>query len=158
MLLEHYLTYFQEEIRKTPHFRLMPGVTELLGILSKRNDFLIGLATGNLEEAAWLKLGRGGIRKFFSFGGFGSDSSDRSEITRIAAERGEKIFGRKVDSHDVYVIGDTYHDVRAARKLGFKTIAVTTGSMKGADFRGEDKPTYLLADLSDTDLFLNLID
>ena len=157
-LLEHYLIYFRDEIRNTPHFRLMPGVTELLDILSKRNNILMGLATGNLEEAAWLKLEKGNIRKFFSFGGFDSDSSDRSEITRIAAERGEKIFGRKVDSHDVYVIGDTYHDVRAAKKLGFKTVAVTTGSMKEDHFLGGDKPTYLMSDLSDVRLFLNILD
>ncbi len=153
-----YLTYFRLEIQNATNFRLMPGIPELLSALVKKNDILLGIATGNLEEAGWLKLEHGGIRKFFRFGGFGSDSMERSEIIQAAIECGEKILGRKINAEEIYVIGDTHYDVRAAKKLGLKAIGVTTGSMKEKDFSGEHKPDYLLDDLSDIDSFLSLID
>ncbi len=156
-LTKSYLTHFRLEIQKATNFRLMPGILELLSILAKREDSAIGIATGNLEEAGWLKLERGGIREFFRFGGFGSDSVERSEIIQIAIERGEKYLGEKIKREDIYVIGDTYYDVQAAKTLGLKAIAVTTGSMKEKDFLGELKPTHLLSNLSNIELFLNLI-
>ena len=71
-----------------PRFRLMPGVRELLEALTRQGDTLIGLATGNFEKAAWLKVERGKIREYFRFGGFGSDSSNRVELTKLAVDRG----------------------------------------------------------------------
>lgn len=156
-LAKSYLTYFRREIRKSPNFRLMPGVPELLFALSKRDEISIGVATGNLEEAGWLKLECGNIRQFFSFGGFGSDSSERSRIIQTAIKRGEKYLGKKIKREEVYVIGDTCHDVRAAKKLGLKAIGVTTGSMKENDFLGEHEPTHLLSNLCDIEFFLSLL-
>src|SRR3989338_1935415 len=106
-LAERYLRYFRNEIRDAPNFRLMPGVSALLNSLSKTENVSLGIATGNLEEAAWLKLERGGIRHFFPFGGFGSDSNERSEIIQIAIKHGEKTLGRKFDAKEIYIIGDT---------------------------------------------------
>jgi len=153
-----YLTYFRTEIQNALNFKLMPGVPELLSALAGKDEILLGIATGNLEEAGWLKLERGGIRKFFRFGGFGSDSMERSEIIQAAIQRGEKILNQKINLEEVYVIGDTHYDVKAAKKLGLKAIGVTTGSMKEKDFLGEYEPRHLLNDLSDIDLFLSLID
>lgn len=156
-LAQRYLFYFEKEILNAPRFRLMPGVFELLEHLSKRRDFLLGIASGNLEGAGWLKLKRGGIEKFFSLGGFGSDSRERSELTQIAIQQAEKRLGSRLQKDSIFLIGDTYHDVRAARKLGVKVIAVTTGSMKKEHFLGEDKPDYLLPDLTNLEHFTGLI-
>ena len=157
-LLKRYLIRFRVEIQRSQRFRLMPGVPELLKRLAGKDNVLVGLATGNFEEPAWLKLERGGIRNFFSFGGFGSDSHIRSEILRIAVARAEQILREKAELARTYVIGDTDHDVRAAKKLGLKSIVVTTGSMKAEVFSGANEPTYLLRDLSDQEAFLKLID
>ena len=157
-LLKRYLIRFRVEIQRSQRFRLMPGVPELLKRLAGKDNVLVGLATGNFEEPAWLKLERGGIRNFFSFGGFGSDSHLRSEILRIAVTRAEQILREKTEPARIYVIGDTDHDVRAAKKLGLQSIAVTTGSMKAEVFSGVNEPTYLLKDLSDQEAFLKLID
>ena len=156
-LVKRYLAHFRSEIWNAPDFRLMPGVLELLNLLSKKENILLGIATGNLEEAAWLKLERGGIRRFFSCGGFGSDSNDRSELIQTAMNRVEKVIGRRPSSEEIYVIGDTHYDIRAAKKLGLKAIGVKTGTTQTEHFLGEDKPAHLLTDLSDANLFLNLI-
>ncbi len=156
-ICELYLTYFNQEIDRASQFRLMPGVTNLLEILAKRSDVLLGIATGNLEPAGWRKLKHGKIHNFFEFGGFGSDSRQRSEIVQTAIDRAEKLLGAKSPREHIFVIGDTHHDVRAANQLGVKAIAVTTGSYAADHFLNGDKPTYLLEDLSKPEDFLNLI-
>jgi phosphoglycolate phosphatase len=39
--------------------------------------YLLGLVTGNVEAAAHIKLHRARLNRYFSFGGYGSDSTDR---------------------------------------------------------------------------------
>ena len=58
---------------------------------------LLGLTTGNVEEAAHIKLQRANLNRFFSFGGYGSDSPDRTELTKKALERAELVSGRSLD-------------------------------------------------------------
>ena len=50
----------------------------------RRGGHLLGLTTGNVEAAAHIKLARAGLNRFFSFGGYGSDSNERIELTRCA--------------------------------------------------------------------------
>ena len=68
-------------------FEVLPGVLSLLAELSARDDVILGLGTGNTEGAAYAKLARGELDSFFSFGGFGSDHSDRAELLRAGLER-----------------------------------------------------------------------
>lgn len=157
-ICELYLKYFSQEIDNSIHFRLMPGVSELLEMLSQRKDILIGTATGNLEPAGWQKLKRGRIRDFFEFGGFGSDSRERSKIIQVAIDRAEKLLRQKTSKENVFIIGDTHHDVRAAHKLGLQAIVVTTGSYTADHFLNGDQPTHLLENLSNSEDFLRLID
>ena len=157
MLVERYLYHFRKEIKRSPNFRLMPGIPSLLQTLSKEKNLILGIATGNLEEAGWLKLERGGLRDFFPFGGFGSDSSERSKIILTAIKRAEKTSGQKANLDQVYIIGDTHYDVRAAKKVGLKSIGVVNESVNNEETFGNEKPTHLLTDLSNTGLFLKLI-
>ncbi len=156
-ICELYLLYFVREIERAQQFRLMPGVTQLLEILAERKDVLLGVATGNLEPAGWQKLTRGKIRHFFEFGGFGSDSRNRSEIIQTAIHRAEQISGEKIPKENIFVIGDTHHDVRAANQLGVKAIAVATGSYDADHFMRTGRPSHVLSDLSIADHFLKLI-
>lgn len=43
---------------------------------------LLGIISGAMEAAAHIKLERARLNRFFSFGGYGSDSSDRVKLTR----------------------------------------------------------------------------
>ncbi len=151
-----YLELFEEGIREASRFRLMPGVKQLLGKLSAMPDLALGVATGNFEKAAWSKLERGSIRHHFRFGGFGSDSHHRPELTRKAMLRGHDFVGRVIDPQDIFVIGDTVWDIHAGKQIGACTIGITTGRYQKEDFEkaGSD---YIFTDLTDLDQFLNAL-
>lgn len=154
---DRYHEIFEEHILGSEGFRLLPGVPVLLEILSKRKDLALGIATGNFEKAAWLKLRKGNIHNHFHFGGFGSDSAHRAELTQKAAERGFEKIGRRLDPQNVWVIGDTQHDITAGKSMGARTAGVTTGRMKAADFKPY-APDYVLSDLTNPAEFLRMLE
>src|SRR5262249_47080743 len=91
------------------------------------------------------KLERANLNSFFPFGGFGSDSEDRTELVRKAAQKGNQRMGRTIQPSDVFVIGDTPLDIDAGNRAGFKSVGVGTGSYTvgqlltaGASFAVED--------------------
>jgi phosphoglycolate phosphatase len=104
---------------------LLPGVLDLLEALKKQGAYL-GLVTGNLEEIAWAKLKKAGIAHYFSFGGFGSDNSDRREMAALAVKRCNALYSLFENNHLV-LFGDTPYDVAAARAIGALAIGVATG-------------------------------
>ena len=124
-VLERYLAILPKRLATSQGFRVLPGARELVETLSAAGDFALGLATGNFEPAAYAKLRRGGLDRHFRFGGFGSDSSDRVELTRLAVERGREFAGAALPA---IVVGDTIHDVRCALAVGANCLGVATGN------------------------------
>lgn len=121
------------QLERSPTFRVLPGAAEILAELHDRGAIL-GLATGNLEPTAYAKLRHGGMDRYFDFGGFGSDSPDRMELTRIAVERARERAGGE---ESVLVVGDTIHDVRCALGAGALCLAVATGNADEETLRAE---------------------
>ncbi len=109
-VMARYLTHLPETVHASAGYRVLSGVTATLERLSGAG-YLLGLATGNIEAAAQVKLARGGLSAFFCFGGYGSDSPDRGELTKKAIQRAGLILGTPVDSMSVLVVGDTPRDV-----------------------------------------------
>lgn len=126
-VLRRYVAHLPRQLDLAGAFEVLPGAVELLSLLVERDDLVLGLGTGNTEPAAYAKLARGGLDSFFSFGGFGSDHSERAELLRVAFRRGLRHVANDRAPRAV-VIGDTPHDVRAARAIGAECIAVSTGS------------------------------
>lgn len=155
-LCRKYEDYFESEIDHSPRFRLMPGVPDLLKALSDEKDLLLGVATGNFEKPARLKLKRGGLDGFFPFGGYGSDSRVRLELTAKAIERAQRHAGKSFARHEIYVIGDTIHDIRAGHQLEARTIALATGSTPQETLAREN-PAFLWERLPDPAVFLEKI-
>lgn len=138
-----YLDYLTQELEASTSFTIMPGVTDLLPRLAASDTIRLGLATGNLAAASRLKLRRGGLDGYFRFGGYGSDAEDRAALTRIARDRGRDL--ARDPGAPVVVVGDTVQDVRAARAVGARSVAVmTTGTPReeferqGADLVVDD--------------------
>jgi len=127
-ILESYLYFLKDEVRLSPAYRVLPGIIALLDHLVAHDDALLGLATGNIEIGGRVKLERGGLNRYFEFGGFGSDSEDRTEVVKKGAVRAADKSGRSFQSQDVFVIGDTPLDIAAGKNAGFKTVGVATGS------------------------------
>jgi phosphoglycolate phosphatase-like HAD superfamily hydrolase len=82
-----------------------------------------------------MKLERGGLNRFFSFGGYGSDSPDRAELTRRAIERASEILKRPLDPQQALVVGDTPLDIEAANAVGAVAVGVATGNYSEDDLR-----------------------
>lgn len=153
-----YLRYLEEEVPRSPAYRVLPGVSELLPLLAARGDCLLGLGTGNLEAGARIKLARADLNRFFPFGGFGSDAESRVEVLRQAVARGEAQRGPGRDGPSrVVVIGDTHLDVECGRALGARTVAVATGGVSAAALRRAG-PDLLLPDLRDAGAFLEMLE
>lgn len=134
-LLDKYLEFLEDEVARTDRYRIMPGVERALQVLESRGE-PIGLATGNVEPGARIKLVRGDLWRRFAFGGYGSDSGDRAALVARAIERGETHAGRTFARREVVVIGDTPRDVAAARACGAVAVAVATGPHRVDALRG----------------------
>src|SRR5919108_2146965 len=108
------LKYLPEAVEESKGYRVLKGVEELLPRLAD-DGFLLGLTTGGTDAVAHIKLGRANLVRWFPFGGYGSDSPDRTELTRVAVERGERMLGVQLSREQVLVVGDTPLDISAAQ-------------------------------------------
>ncbi len=148
-LVQRVLTAYVEVLaaelaaRRDGECRLCPGVAELLERLAGA-PLLLGLGTGNVEAGARLKLEAVGIAGHFRFGGFGDEHEERAEVLRLAAARGAALAAGRAT--EVIVIGDTPRDVQAARAIGARVLAVTTGPFDHATLSGAG-PDWLVDDL-----------
>jgi phosphoglycolate phosphatase-like HAD superfamily hydrolase len=120
------LAYLPWAVSQSHGYRVLAGVEELLPRLAAAG-LLLGLTTGGVEGAARIKLARGGLDRFFGFGGFGSDSPDRTALTVRAIERAGDRLGRPLDPGCCLVVGDTPLDVAAAKGAGAVAVAVASG-------------------------------
>jgi phosphoglycolate phosphatase len=127
--------------------RVLPGIGTLLDEL-RRRDIPLGLLTGNIRAGAKVKLGHFGLNEHFAFGGFGDRHFDRDDIAREAlAEVQARLNGRH-SLERIWVIGDTPLDIRCARAIGARAVAVATG-WHSKDELAAHEPDLLFADLSD---------
>lgn len=125
-LLAHRNAALPKVIAESDGYRVLPGVNELLPRLCEEG-YLLGITTGGVETAAHIKLERAHLNHFFHFGGYGSDSPDRAKLTRRAIERASMILGRDLSREEILNVGDTPHDVDAAREAGAVSVGVATG-------------------------------
>jgi phosphoglycolate phosphatase-like HAD superfamily hydrolase len=141
-----YLSHLADAVAESSGYRVMPGIEALLPELVERG-VLLGIVTGNIESAAHIKLARGDLNRFFAFGGYGSDSSDRTELTKKALERGGTVSGSPVDPATAIAVGDTPRDVIAGHGAGVKVVGVATGSYSVEELREADAD-WAIADVT----------
>ncbi len=122
-----YLKHLPDAVAESAGYRVMPGIEALLPRLVE-NGLLLGLVTGNIEAAAHIKLARGHLNRFFSFGGYGSDSADRTELTKAALRRGSQVSGGILSDGACIAVGDTPRDVKAGHGASIAVVGVATGS------------------------------
>jgi phosphoglycolate phosphatase-like HAD superfamily hydrolase len=122
-----YLKHLPDAVAGSAGYRVMAGIEQLLPRLIEQG-VLLGLVTGNVEAAAHVKLARARLNRFFSFGGYGSDSADRTEVTKTALRRGEVVSGGTFSGDACIATGDTPRDVSAGHGAGIRVAGVATGS------------------------------
>jgi phosphoglycolate phosphatase len=133
-LIQRRLEHLPEAVAASEGYRVLPGVPERLRQLS-RDGHLLGIITGNGDGAAFIKLTRGDLSRWFSFGAYASAGLDRAGIVGQAVQRGEAMLGRDVPNTEIYVIGDTPLDVQAAHAVGCTAVGVATGHFDAAALR-----------------------
>jgi len=122
-----YLGHLADAVSESEGYFVIEGIEEVLPRLVEAG-ILLGVVTGNIEAAAHIKLARGDLNRYFAFGGYGSDSRDRTELTKKALERGEQVSGHPLDRAETIAVGDTPRDVRAGHGAGIRVVGVATGS------------------------------
>ncbi len=147
-ILHRYVEFLREEVPKSPGYRVLPGVREILEDLSQDPRVLLGLATGNIEEGAKAKLSRADLFKYFEFGVYG-DHRDRGEILRQARDLGRDIAReRGIPEDRVIAIGDTVRDIWAARAASIEIVVVATGP-EPPELLASETPDLLIPQLND---------
>lgn len=99
----------------------------LVKLVQSTPTISFGLITGNIEDNAWLKLQSAGIEQDFGFGVFGDVAEERVDLVRQAVASAQNHFGHAFAPADVFVIGDTTHDINAAKAAGVISVGVATG-------------------------------
>jgi phosphoglycolate phosphatase-like HAD superfamily hydrolase len=158
---ENFSRYFEAYVAAlpaelaNPHARVLPGVREILAAVSSHGGIAQGLLTGNMRRGAQAKLAHHGLWDFFAFGAFADDSEHRNELGPHAVRRALEKHGVNFAADDVWVIGDTPHDIACGETIGARTLAVATGSSTLEQLRAH-APTAALENLADTTAVLRL--
>lgn len=111
---------------------ICPSIPETLAEL-KNSGKLLGIASGNLESVGWEKVKTAGLSKFFTFGCFSDACEMRADIFRNAVKEAHHRLGH---AGSVCFVGDTPEDIRAARQIQARIIAVGTGIYKAEELHG----------------------
>jgi phosphoglycolate phosphatase-like HAD superfamily hydrolase len=133
-VMERRLAYLPQAVAESEGYTVLAGVEELLPRLVSQG-YLVGLTTGGVEAAARIKLERASLNGYFSFGGYGSDSTDRTELTKRAIQRAGATYGGKLHGSRCLVVGDTPLDIHAARGAGAVSVGVASGHFSVDELR-----------------------
>ena len=130
-------------------FEVYPGAMECLDWCRSDPMTAIGIATGNLEAAAWAKLRRAHLNEYFAVGGFGMQGPRREDMTAVAWSQTLQHFDIAPKDTKGFLVGDSIHDMRCAKAIGVVAIGVTTGWTEPEALveAGADKVIASLAEL-----------
>ena len=109
---------------------------------------MTGLITGNVEAATHIKLHRANLNRFFSFGGYGSDSNDRGEVARAAVRRAAIVYGEDLAAKQAIALGDTPLDAEGAHAAGMKCVGVASGHFDEQQLR-DGGADYVISSLQE---------
>jgi phosphoglycolate phosphatase-like HAD superfamily hydrolase len=131
-------------------------VREVLAAVAARPGVAQGLLTGNLVRGARAKLTHHGLWDYFPFGAFADDGELRNDLGPHALSRAREHHGVAFAPDDVWIIGDTPHDIACGKIIGARTLAVTTGYYSAAELAAY-APDAVLPDLADSGKFFDEI-
>ena len=138
--------------------RALPGAAEALGALAELPGVVQTVVTGNIPAVARVKLAAFGLDRHvdLDIGAYGPDDHGRAALVRLARRRAGDRHGMVFDAGSTVVIGDTTHDVTAARDGGARAIAVATGRASADELRAAGAEV-VLPDLVDTERLVRLV-
>lgn len=152
VLSRHFVEYFTRLSGSQALYERLPGALALVEAAVTDPDTYVGMLTGNLYEAANWKLVHCGFEPC-SFGAFGNEADDRSDLARLIIPKARIYFGWEPKPSQIYVLGDTVHDITCARAIGANVVIVRTGwNVNQADIDA-GKPDLVVPSLHDRSLY-----
>ena len=137
--LDHILAQSQSEI--------CPGVLEFIQQLQALpQPPLLGLLTGNIRLGAEIKLRHFQLWDVFATGAFADDHEDRDQMAAIARARASRVLNDNLRGDQILVVGDTPLDIRCARAIEARVLAVATGGATLEELK-RHAPDWAVADL-----------
>ena len=130
--------------------RVLPGAEAALTALSDLGA-VQSVLTGNVKAVAIIKLSAFGLDRHLDvdIGAFGADGLVRASLVEVALRRARAKHGTPFDVRRTVLVGDTAHDVAAARGSGASVVAVASGRTPAAELL-EAGADVVLPDLEDT--------
>jgi len=113
-----------EEYKNATEKKVFDEVKDIIAELSAKKNVYLGLVTGNMKRSALIKLSPFGLENYFDIGAFASDDPDRNQLPPIAVSGAENKWKVKFQNDEVFVIGDTIHDVRCAVVNNYTAIGI----------------------------------
>ena len=102
---------------------LYPGAAEAVATLARRDDVVLGIATGKSQRGVRLVLGHHGMLDHFITIKTADDAPSKPDPGMVTAAMREA----GIAAADTVVVGDTAWDVAMARAAGARAIGVTWG-------------------------------
>jgi phosphoglycolate phosphatase-like HAD superfamily hydrolase len=153
MFCEGYLYYLKKEALNPENWNVVEGVFDFLK--KHKNNAVFALLTGNIFEGAKIKLETLGLWDYFptpEIGAFGSDATERKYLGDKALKKIEIMLGLKFSPENIYVFGDTKHDIGVAKHIGGKSLALTSGGIAKGELLLHN-PDFVAENFND---FMNL--
>lgn len=126
---------------------ILPGASEVLEAL-RADAICLGIVTGNPRAIGEEVLRRTHLLPYFAVRVYGDEAAERWQLAALAVERARQLVATPIEAHNVVVVGDSPHDVRAGKRVGAATVAIGTG-LHAHDTLAASEPDVLLADLAD---------
>ncbi|MDQ2745844.1 MAG: HAD hydrolase-like protein [Acidobacteriota bacterium] len=141
-------------------YEILPGAKEILRATAENPRFANALLTGNVGCGAELKMKYIGIWDYFvdSPNAYGEISHERRDLAIKAGELFNERYDFQFKPEQFIVIGDTPHDITAARHFGAKVICVATGRGVEREDLISNKPDALIENLGDTAAVLEILE
>ena len=144
---ERYVFWLDHILRES-RSEVCAGVWEFIrGLQALPEPPLLGLLTGNIRLGAEIKLRHLNLWDTFVTGGFADDHEERDQIAAIARERGCRLLNQELGVGQVLVVGDTPLDIRCARAINARVIAVATGGATLPELQ-KHHPDWAVEDLN----------
>jgi phosphoglycolate phosphatase len=123
-LAEHYrLAFHAMRTPGSPVEPLYPGAADAIAALARRDDVVLGIATGKSQRGVRLVLAHHGLIDHFITIKTADDAPSKPDPGMVIAAMREA----GVDAADTVVVGDTVYDIAMARAAGAAAIGVTWG-------------------------------
>jgi beta-phosphoglucomutase-like phosphatase (HAD superfamily) len=146
------LPYSYANVAWSDTIEVTEGAGELLEELEKR-DVLVGMATGEAEKVAKMRLNKVKMDHYFKFGAYGEEGMTFSEILEKGLKKAEENGFQKEDG---ILIVSSPTSVSIGKSLGIRTVGVETKGVQVKELKAAGAD-LVVKDLKEKERIIDLI-